>query len=131
PRLPDHDVTLLYAYGSLFFAAAATFEQNLPSADDTKQGVVILILRGQPEAGSTFIGVLRRYAATLQANGGRLMLTGVSPRLWYQLEKTETLALIGPENVFMEQAQLGMAMNEALAAARAWLAAVTPPASDD
>lgn len=131
PSLPDHGVTLLYAYGSLFFAAAATFEKNLPSADDAKESVVILILRGQPEVGSTFIGVLRRYAATLQANGGRLMLTGVSPRLRYQLERTETLALIGAENVFMEQVQLGMAMNEALAAAHAWLETVKPPASDD
>jgi SulP family sulfate permease len=81
--------------------------------------------------GSTFIGVLRRYATTLQANGGRLMLTGVSPRLRYQLERTETLALIGPENVFMEQAQLGITMNEALSAARAWLATVRPQTVDD
>lgn len=124
-RLPDRDVTLLYAYGSLFFAAAATFEQNLPNAEDSQQAVVILILRGQPEVGSTFIGVLRRFATTLQANGGRLMLTGVDPRLRYQLAKTGTLALIGEENVFVEQPQLGMAMNAALAAAHSWLATGT------
>ena len=130
-KLADHEVTLLYAYGSLFFAAAATFEQNLPKADDAKEAVVILILRGQPEVGSTFIGVLRRYATTLQANGGHLMLTGVNPRLRYQLEKTGTLAFIGEENVFMERAQMGMAMNEALASAHAWLETVTPQESDD
>ncbi len=130
-KLADHEVTLLYAYGSLFFAAAATFEQNLPKADDAKEAVVILILRGQPEVGSTFIGVLRRYATTLQANGGRLMLTGVNPRLRYQLEKTGTLAFIGEENVFMEQAQMGVAMNEALASAHTWLETVTPQESDD
>ncbi len=130
-KLPDHEVTLLYAYGSLFFAAAATFEQNLPNAEEAKQAVVILILRGQPDVGSTFIGVLRRYATTLQANGGRLMLTGVGPRLRDQLQKTGTLALIGEENVFVEQAQLGMAMNEALAAARTWLETVTPQETDD
>ncbi len=124
-KLSDHEVMLLYAYGSLFFAAAATFEQNLPNADDAKQAVVILILRGQPEVGSTFIGVLRRYATTLQANGGRLMLTGVNPRLRYQLEKTGTLTFIGEENVFLEQAQMGVALNEALEAARAWLDEVT------
>ncbi len=37
-KLADHEVTLLYAYGSLFFAAAATFEKNLPNADDAKAG---------------------------------------------------------------------------------------------
>ncbi len=120
-KLADHEVTLLHTYGSLFFAAAATIEQNLPQAEDAKQAVVILILRGQPEVGSTFIGVLRRYATTLQANGGRLMLTGVNPNLRYQLEKTGTLAFIGEENVFMEQPQLGVAMNEALATAHTWL----------
>jgi SulP family sulfate permease len=130
-KLADHEITLLYTYGSLFFAAAATFEENLPNADDAKEAVVILILRGQPEAGSTFIGVLRRYATTLQANGGRLMLAGVNPHLCYQLEKTGTLAFIGEENVFMEQAQIGLAMNEALAAARAWLETVRPVDSED
>lgn len=130
-KLADHEVTLLYAYGSLFFAAAATFEKSLPNADDAKEAVVILILRGQPEVGSTFIGVLRRYATTLQTNGGRLMLTGVNSRLRYQLEKTGTLAFIGEENVFMEQAQMGVAMNEALASAHAWLDTVRPAESDD
>ena len=130
-KLADREVTLLYTYGSLFFAAAATFEQNLPNADDAKEAVVILILRGQPEVGSTFIAVLRRYVTTLQANGGRLMLTGVNQRLRYQLEKTGTLAFIGEENVFMEQAQMGVAMNEALASARAWLETVRPPEPDE
>ena len=130
-KLPDHEVTLLYAYGSLFFAAAATFEQNLPNAEEAKQAVVILILRGQPDVGSTFIGVLRRYATTVQANGGRLMLTGVGPRLRDQLQKTGTLALIGEENVFMERAQMGVAMNEALASAHAWLETVRPPEADE
>lgn len=130
-KLRDHEVMLLYTYGNLFFAAAATLEKHLPNAEEAKQAVVILILRGQPEVGSTFIGVLRRYAAAIQAGGGRLMLTGIDPRLRYQLEKTGTLALIGEENVFLEQAQLGMAMNEALAAARTWLATVTLQTPDD
>ncbi|MCA9873126.1 MAG: SulP family inorganic anion transporter [Anaerolineales bacterium] len=129
--LANHEVTLLYAYGSLFFAAAATFEKSLPNADDAKEAVVILILRGQPEVGSTFIGVLRRYATTLQANGGHLMLTGVNPRLRYQLERTGTLAFIGEENVFMEQAQMGVAMNEALASAHTWLETVRPQEPDE
>ncbi len=122
--LPDREVTMLYGYGSLFFASAATFEDSLPNADETQQAVVILILRGQPDVGSTFISVLRRYATTLQANGGRLMLSGVNSRLWEQLDKTGTLSLIGRENVFMEEAQIGVAMNRAIESATAWLAAL-------
>ena len=117
---------MLYTYGSLFFAAASTFEKNLPAADEARQAVVILLLRGQPEIGSTFIGVLRRYAEALQANGGMLMLAGVSPSLLDQLDRTGTTTIINEENLFMEQAQLGVPMNEALAAARTWLAQTKP-----
>jgi SulP family sulfate permease len=124
--LPSREVTLLYTYGSLFFAAASTFEKKLPSVDEAHQAVVILILRGQPEVGSTFNGVLRRYATALQANGGKLMLTGVSPSLRHQLDRTGTTALIGEENLFMVQDQLGAAMNDALTAARTWLEQTKP-----
>jgi SulP family sulfate permease len=120
--LPSREVTLLFAYGSLFFAAATTFENKLPSADEARQAVVILLVRGRSEVGSTFIGVLRRYVDALQANGGKLMLAGVSPSLHDQLARTGAIDIIGEENLFEVQAQLGAAMNEALAAARAWLA---------
>ena len=61
-KLPSHSITLLYIYGSPFFAAAATFEKKRPAADQAQQAVVIPLLRGEPEVGSTFIGVLRRYS---------------------------------------------------------------------
>ena len=93
----------------------------MPVAGEAQQAVVVLILRGQPEVGSTFIGVLRRYTGTLQANGGKLILAGVSTRLRDQLDKTGTTELMGEENLFSEQEKLGAAMNEALAAARSWL----------
>lgn len=120
-ELTSGQIALLYTYGSLFFASADNFERHLPVADKAQQAVVILILRGRPEVGSTFIGVLRRYTRILQANGGKLMLSGVSPNLHSQLDRTGTTALIGEENLFPEKSQLGAAMNEALAVARSWL----------
>jgi len=129
-ELPSHEVTLLYTYGSLFFASASTFEQKLPVADQAQQAVAVLILRGQPEVGSTFIGVLRRYSQVLQANGCKLMLAGVSPRLRDQLDRTGTIALIGEENLFLEQTKLGAAMNEAVAAARIWLEQAKPESAE-
>ena len=120
-ELSSGEVTLLHTYGSLFFASASTFEQQLPMADDAQRAVVILLLRGQPEVGSTFIGVLRRYAEALQANGGKLMLAGVGSRLHGQLDRTGTTALLGDENLFPEQTKPGAAMNKAVAAARVWL----------
>ena len=106
-RLPDRSVTLLYPYGSLFYAAAKTFEENLPSVDEARQAVVVFIFRGYEEFGSTMIGVLDRYCRTLQANGGEMMLAGISPGVMRQLDRTGLLDLIGRDYVFPVQEQWG------------------------
>jgi SulP family sulfate permease len=99
--LPSHKVTQLNAYGSLFFAGARNLEEDLPQVDETQHAVVILSLRGHAELGSTFIGVLERYARTVQANGNTLLLVGVNPAVYEQLKDTECLAVLGSENVFV------------------------------
>jgi sulfate permease, SulP family len=99
--LPSNKVTLLHAYGSLFFAGARNLEEDLPQADETHNAVVILSLRGHTELGSTFINVLERYAQTLQANGNMLMLVSVSKAVREQLEDTDSLKVFGMDNVFV------------------------------
>jgi SulP family sulfate permease len=89
--------------------------------------VVAIGVRGEPEVGSTFMNVIRRYAESLKARNGRLMLVGVDPTLRDQLAKTGLLAVIGPENIFMAQAQIGAAMNEAAQAASKWLKETSDP----
>jgi SulP family sulfate permease len=126
--LASRRVTALLPYGSLFYAAAKTLEENLPAADDARQAAVILILRGYDEFGSTMIGVLDRYARAIQANGGRLMLAGISEGVFQQIERTGLLRLLGRENVFKEQPQLGAAANQALKTAQAWLDTLDRPA---
>jgi hypothetical protein len=49
------------------------------------------------------------------------MLVGVDPAARDQLERTGTLRIIGEENVFLATEQLGASVNQAAAAARAWL----------
>lgn len=120
-RLSDRKVTVLFPYGSLFYAAAKTFEENLPAADDAKEAVVIFAFRGYDRFGSTMIAVLDRYNQVLQANGGKLMLAGISPGVMQQLERTGLLDKIGRENVFLVHPQWGVAAYEALEAAQAWL----------
>lgn len=122
PReLPSHQFTLLEIYGSHFFAAAKNIEEMLPVVDNTTRAVVALRLHGRDEIGSTFIGVLQRYARALQARDNRLMLVGVDPSVYEQLARTGTLALIGEANVFLATPQLGKSVNQAAAAAYAWL----------
>ena len=126
-QLPSRAVTALFPYGSLFYAAAKTLEENLPAAEDARQAVVIFLLRGYDQFGSTMIGVLDRYIHTVQDNDGKVMLAGVSPGVLTQLERTGLLQVIGRENVFLAQKQWGLAANQALAAGEAWIESLEPP----
>jgi sulfate permease, SulP family len=120
-QLVDHMVTVLYPYGSLFYAAAKTFEENLPAADEAKEAVVIFVFRGYDKFGSTLITILDRYNQVIQANGGKLMLAGVSPGVMIQLERTGLLDKIGQNNVFRVHEHWGVSAYEAYEAAQAWL----------
>ncbi|MEE4239140.1 MAG: SulP family inorganic anion transporter [Anderseniella sp.] len=115
------EVRVLRIRGSLFFASAQTLEAQLPSVDEAKGTALILILRDIDDLGSTVIRLLTRYAGTLQRAGGTLMLTGVNEDLFGQLARTGLLASVGADNVFMERPELGAALNDAIAAARARL----------
>ncbi len=119
--VPGRRLTLLQIYGSLFFAAAKNLEQMLPTVDDADRAVVALALRGNSEIGSTFVGVLRRYAEALHARDSRLMLVGVDAAAYDLFARTGLLQLIGEDNIFRATPQLGEAMNLAIAAAGTWL----------
>lgn len=100
-QLPSDQVTALNVYGNLFFAGARNLEEDLPQVEQTRNAVVILSLRGHLELGSTFIGVLERYAQALRANGNTLLLSSTSPKVFEQLEETRALDMLGRENVFV------------------------------
>jgi SulP family sulfate permease len=85
--------------------------------------VVIFLLRGYDEFGSTMIGVLDRYARTVQGNVGKVILAGLSEGVLTQLEATGLLELIGKESIFMATDEFGMAANQAFEYAQKWLEA--------
>ena len=120
-KLKSGRVTVLYTYGNLFYAAADAFEKSLPEVENARQAVVILLLRGYEDVGSTVNEVLHRYTQALQAIGGKLILAGVSPALRAQLQRTGVLSLIGKENIFPATKTIGEAGNAALRAANEWL----------
>jgi SulP family sulfate permease len=120
-KLKSGKVTVLFIYGNLFYAAADTLEKSLPAVQDARRSVVILLLRGYEDVGSTVAEVLRRYTQALQANQGKLILAGVSKSLRAQLQRTGMLEIIGKENIFPETKTIGEAGNAALRAATDWL----------
>jgi SulP family sulfate permease len=120
-QIPDDGIIILQPIGSLFFAGAAKFEDQLPAVGQAKRAVVILRLRDRDEVGSTFLRVVERYTRSLQVSGNKLMLAGINTRVQEQLAETDLLELIGPENVFLSGPRFGMAVEQALAAAEEWL----------
>jgi SulP family sulfate permease len=130
-QLESDKVTVLYIYGHLFYAAADPFEKSLPAVEGAKRAVVILLLRGYEDLGSTVSGVLHRYTKALQKNEGKLMLAGVSPALRDQLVRTGMLDLIGAENIFLATKTIGEAGNAALRAATDWLSKTSPEAEEE
>jgi sulfate permease, SulP family len=121
-QLESERVIVLFVYGNLFYAAADLFEKNLPAVEGARRAVVILLMRGYDDIGSTVTEVLRRYTQALQANRGKLILVGVAPALRNQLWRTGMLKLIGEENIYLATDTIGEAGNAALRAATAWLA---------
>jgi len=120
--VPPNEITVLIPYGSLFFAAVQTFEEELPNVDEnTRNAVIILYLRGRAELGSTFLAVLDRYAEDLQAHKSKLMLAEISSFSKGVIEQTGQIRLYGRENVFEATDLVGESILEALHAAEKWI----------
>lgn len=109
------ETVVLTPYGSLFFASADSFRQQLPTPDpDAREAFVVLRLRGTDELGVTFLTMLRSYAGELAAVGATLMVVGIGPRVFAQLTSTGVRRAIGEENVFPERPRVGDAVHDAL-----------------
>jgi SulP family sulfate permease len=120
-EVPSGEILMLQPIGSLFFAGAAEFEEDLPKVGDAHGSVVIIRLRDRDEVGSTFIRIIRRYARSLQQQDNLLMLEGLNERVLEQLQKTDVLDLIGADNVFLADPRFGVSARQALGAAESWM----------
>jgi SulP family sulfate permease len=121
--LPSNAITSLSVVGSLFFAAAAKVENELPDVGAARNAVLILRMRGQEEVGSTWLGVLYRYAKRMHEGDNLLILTGVGEAMARQIRQTGLLNVIGVENVYLADPRVGYALSLAYADAVKWLRA--------
>ena len=119
--LPSNQVTILIPYGSLFFAASPTFEEQLPDPNHARNAAAILHLRGRTEIDSTFLNVLIRYEETLRGNKSRLILAEVSQTIRRQFLHTGFLKVIGRENIYMCTERFGEALLRAVDDANRWI----------
>jgi sulfate permease, SulP family len=131
--LPSGKVTVLDAYGHLFYAGAQTLERLLPAPQGSRKPAVILRLRGLSVAGATLQDVLTSYADKLAEVDGRLYLTGISERVHDQVARTAKLRLSGPVQVYDATPIRGQSTRQAVENARTWLVSASreAEASDD
>ncbi|MEN8042103.1 MAG: SulP family inorganic anion transporter [Actinomycetota bacterium] len=102
------EALIIQPYGSLFFASAPVFEEELPGViADTSNSVVILRLRGKSDLGSTFMEVVSRYAESLIASDSKLVLVYSHPRVRDQLNAMGVTDLLGAENLYESDEWLG------------------------
>jgi SulP family sulfate permease len=120
-QVPDGEIIVLQPIGSLFFAGAAKFEDQLPAVGQAQRAVVIIRLRDRDEVGSTFINIIKRYAQALSTQGNLLILAGLSAHVLEQLEDTDLLELIGKQNIFPAEADFGASVEQAFDRADAWM----------
>lgn len=118
------EVIVLQLYGSVFFATAPVFEEELPHVTtSTRNSVVIIRLRGKTDLGVTFLEVLSRYAEALRRVESKLMILYDDRKVRDQLEATGAAAAIGAENIYESDEWLGATVKRAHKAASDWVSA--------
>jgi SulP family sulfate permease len=119
--LPPNEVVILSVSGNMYFAAIRQLVSLLPDPSSGDHTIVVLRMRENRFLGSTGVNFLLEYAAALEATGGRLLLSGVSPEVRAQLERTDTIEKLGAENVFFENDIVFDSTGRALERARSLL----------
>jgi SulP family sulfate permease len=113
-EVPTDEVVVVQPYGSLFFAATATFEEQLPAVGpESRNSVVILRLRGKEDIGSSLIDVMVRYADALSSASSRFVLVTDSETILLQLERTGAHDQIGPDNLYLGTEWVGETLKKA------------------
>ena len=120
--LRSHAVTLLDVYGSLYYAGARTLAIRLPDPTGTERAAAIVRLRGRTALSATGFAVLAAYAERLEAQGGRLYLSGIDPSLVEQFRHTRKVDMGGRVHVFAAEAVIGDSSAHAYAEAERWVA---------
>ncbi len=113
-EIPGHSVVILRPYGSLFFASAPLFEQQLPAVTARSAGSVVIIrLRGAEQLDLALVEVLRRLAASLAAVGSSLKLVVSEPEVQLQIVASGLADELGAQNIYKGDEWVGRAVRRA------------------
>ena len=120
---PSNTVTVLHYSGIGLFAEVPRIDEEWPTVKDSDNAVVVLSLRAMPDVPSSkVIKALRKWASGLQANGGRLIVAGVSPAAAKELQAGGIAEMLGADGMLPETDRVFGALDEAVERGRRWIA---------
>ena len=120
----SHHVTVLHAYGSLYYAGARTLQARLPLIGEAVEPVVVIRIRGARRVwGHAFKVLLRLRGVALRARPqGKLYLSGVDRASGVSSRTWGTNRRAGPvEMVEATPARLGESSLAAIGEAETWV----------
>lgn len=122
-RCASNEVTVLHYAGVGLFAEVARIDEEWPRIDGSRNAVVVLSMRMLPDVPSSVaIKALRRWAAELTANHGRLIIAGVTPAVAQVLTRGGLAEVLGPDGIVEGTDEVLGALNTAVARGRDWIA---------
>jgi SulP family sulfate permease len=122
--VPSGEVTVLQYAGVGLFAEVPRIDELWPRVSQTRNAVVVLGLGTLPDVPSSkVVKAVQRWAAELQAHGGRLIIAGVSPATARVLERGGLADVVGADGIIPAGTKVLGAVEEAVARGRLWIAA--------
>ncbi|MET4428486.1 SulP family inorganic anion transporter [Mycolicibacterium sp. 624] len=121
-------VTVLQYSGVGLFAEVPRIDEDWPRVESSNNAVVVLGMHTLPDVPSSkVIKALRRWAEDLAANGGRLIIAGVSPATAKVFELAGLVELLGADGMVLATDRLFEATEEAVRRGEVWIAARRNP----
>lgn len=121
--VPDNEVTVLHYAGVGLFAEVPRIDELWPRVDKSRNAVVVLSLGALPDVPSSkVIHALKNWAKGLQANGGRLIIAGVSPSTAKVLYRGGVEAAVGEGGIVPANTRVFGAVDAAVNQGREWIA---------
>jgi sulfate permease, SulP family len=122
--VPSNEVTVLHYAGVGLFAEVPRIDEDWPKVADSRNAVVVLSMAALPDVPSSkVIHALKKWAADLDKNGGRLIIAGVSPSVAKVLQRGSVSDVVGSDGIIEATTRVFAAVEEAVERGRQWLAA--------
>jgi SulP family sulfate permease len=122
-KMPSNEITTIEFLGTVYFATVYSYDDLIPDFKETKNGVLILNMRGRQNIFETSVEFTEKFVPKVHAAGNLFMICNVADTVLKQIKATEAYELIGEENIFPDSPIIGASLEEAWQAAEKWIAA--------